>query len=132
MSGLDEISFDLTDDERDVLRAGLREWGGPARCTNELAIAMGFASIRDLFTDGKRISAAIAARAPMSAVDWARALLATEIVFASALVGARWDWSATTGWSDEETLTILDGLRRKMIRTLRPVIGAGLGTRPVK
>jgi hypothetical protein len=132
MVALDKISFDLTDDERDVLRHGLMEWGGPARCTEELAIGMGFVSVLDLLTDGERIRAAIAVHAPLPVVDWARALLATEIVFASNLVGSGWDWSITSGRSDEETLTILRGLQKKLTATLRPVIGAGLGTRSVE
>src|SRR2546421_13536 len=38
----DVLSPDLDDVERQMLRWGVIEWGGPARCTDELAIAMGF------------------------------------------------------------------------------------------
>ncbi|WP_297627024.1 hypothetical protein [Nocardia sp.] len=38
------IEIDLSDDERDVLRCGLSEWGGPARCSDALAVAMGVQS----------------------------------------------------------------------------------------
>lgn len=34
-----EIGADLTDQERDLLPRGVIEWGGPARCTEELALA---------------------------------------------------------------------------------------------
>lgn len=37
----DCIHVDLTDGEREVLRAGIVEWGGPVRVTQELAVAMG-------------------------------------------------------------------------------------------
>jgi len=50
----DLIAIDLTDDERAVLRAGLVEWGGPARVTQELAIAMGFRDQDNLIAEGDR------------------------------------------------------------------------------
>jgi hypothetical protein len=126
--GTDDVSFDLTEDERAVLRAGLLEWGGPARCTEELAVGMGFASVGDLFAEGDRLRAALANYEPMSRLDWARTLLATEIVFASDLVGSGWDWSITTGFSDDHTLAVLRGLQRKLIGSLRPIVGNGLGS----
>jgi hypothetical protein len=43
-----EIGADLTDQERELLARGVIEWGGPARCTEELALAMGFASVADI------------------------------------------------------------------------------------
>ncbi|MFD2091298.1 hypothetical protein [Blastococcus deserti] len=53
-------------------------------------------------------------RQPLTRRDWARALLATEIVFASNLVGSGLDWSSTTGLSDEETIALLRTLQRKI------------------
>ena len=82
------IQFRLTDEERRVLRAGLGEWGGPAHCTEELAQAMGFRGIRDLFDDGHRIAVAIVDGLHLSRTDWTRALLATEIVFMSNVVSS--------------------------------------------
>jgi hypothetical protein len=46
--------------------------------------------------------------------DWRRALLATEIVFASDVVGAGTDWPITTGLSDQETITILRVIQTKI------------------
>lgn len=98
------VEYDLTALEREVLRQGLLQWGGPAYCTEELAVAMGFASISNLFTDGDRIRTALEDSHPMKHIDWGRALLATEIVFISNAVGAGLDWEIVTGISDSETL----------------------------
>jgi len=124
------IQFRLTDEERAVLRAGLYEWGGPAHCTEELARAMGFQGIRDLFDERKRIAVAIVEGQPLSRTDWTRALLATEIVFMSNVIGAGLDWSIATGFSDTRTLEVIRGLQRKIVTA--GVIGRAFGTRPRK
>jgi hypothetical protein len=63
-------------------------------------------------------------------MDWARALLATELAFASEVVGSGYEWSTTTGWSDDTTVKILRSTQLKLIRTVSPLVGRGLGTRP--
>ena len=73
------MTLSLTDDERHLLDRGLVEWGGPARCTDALATAMGFESVRDLFDQSARIRLALGSGKPLSAWDWTRMLLATEI-----------------------------------------------------
>lgn len=125
------VDPDLTDDERLLLRLGLREWGGPARCTEELATAMGFRGALDMFSEGDRLSALIAAGEPMSRLDWCRTLIATEIVFVSNVMGSGQDWSITTGISDIETLSTLRGLQGKLAREAKVnwLVGHGLGTR---
>ncbi|MGN6330335.1 MAG: GNAT family N-acetyltransferase [Motilibacteraceae bacterium] len=115
MDGAEELDLPLSRDERAVLRAGLVEWGGPARCTEELALAMGFASVADLHQTGAVLAEAIRAGRPLSPRDWSRALLATEIVFASDLVGSGVEWATTTGLGDEETLRQLRSLQRKIL-----------------
>ncbi len=124
------IQLDLSDREIEVLRSGLVEWGGPARVTQELAVAMGFEDQADLFRDGDRLIEALQAREPLSALDWARTILATEIVFASNLVGSGRDWAITTGLSDAETLASLREIQRKVPRAVYAVFGRELGTRP--
>jgi hypothetical protein len=126
----ERIQLGLTDGERSILRSGLIEWGGPARVTQELAVAMGFRDQADLFRDGDRLIQALAADAPMTPLDWARVILATEIVFASDLVGSGCDWSITTGFSDEETLRSLREIQRKLPSAVYSVLGRELGTRP--
>lgn len=122
------VQFRLSGEERRVLRAGLIEWGGPANCTDELAVAMGFQSLPDLFTEGGRIGDAIIEGRPLSRTDWTRALLATEIVFVSNVMGSGWDWPITTGFDDESTINILRSLQRKIVTG--GVVGVTLGTRP--
>jgi hypothetical protein len=39
----------LAEDEIRLLRRALLEWGGPARCSDQLAVGMGFAGAQDLF-----------------------------------------------------------------------------------
>lgn len=124
------VQLNLTDDERAVLRAGLVEWGGPTRVTQELAVAMGFRDQADLFLEGDRIKGALEDREPLTPLDWARTVLATEIVFASNLVGSGRDWSITTGFGDVETLALLRAIQGKVPRSVFEVIGTELGTRP--
>lgn len=119
------VQLDLTRDERRVLELGLIEWGGPAACTNEMALAMGFTGVVDLFADGSRLTNSIRDDAPLTPRDWTRALLATEIVFASNVLGSGLDWRSTTGFDDVVTIGLLRSLQRKLIG-LRDVPG----TRP--
>lgn len=89
--------IDLTDEERELLRRGLLEWGGPARCTEAMAVAIGFSSVTDLLDEGRRIADDLLAGRALMKNDWRRALLATEIVFVSDVLGSGVDWSTTTG-----------------------------------
>lgn len=116
------VAIDLADDEREVLRCGLAEWGGPASCTDALAVAMGFQNVTDLFEQGRRLRSALVGGEPLSAKDWRRTVVATEIVFASDVFGSGVDWSITTGFSDEETIKILRRLQRKVGRRLRDAL----------
>jgi hypothetical protein len=92
---------------------------------------MGFNSVDAFFEDGPRLEAAIVDGSPLSLIDWARALVATEIVFASNVFGGGRDWLPVTGWSDERTIQILRQVQRKLLR-VKLVVGHGLGTRPDK
>ncbi|MCX4964508.1 hypothetical protein OHA98_06675 [Streptomyces sp. NBC_00654] len=120
----------LTDEESRLLQQGLAEWSGPARCTEEFAVAMGFDGTEDLHRRGIAIRGALAAREPLAPMDWARALLATELAFASEVVGSGYGWSTTTGWPDDLTVRVLRNTQLKLIRTVGPLVGRGLGTRP--
>lgn len=108
-------AYNLTDDERELLWRGLLEWGGPASPTNSMAVAMGFRDVKDLLKEGSRIRADISEGRPLTYADWRRALLATEIVFASDVVGSGVDWSTTTGLEDEETIRMLRSIQRKIV-----------------
>jgi hypothetical protein len=122
------LSPDLDDVERRMLRWGVIEWGGPARCTDEMAIAMGFSSVQDLFDSTDRLAGAVGSGAPLAAADWLRVLLATEIVFASNTVGSGLEWSITSGLSDEESLAALRSVQTKLAG-IGNLLGVAFGTR---
>jgi hypothetical protein len=82
---------------------------------------MGFRSGEDLRRGkGRELREALRRGEHLTREDWRRTLLATEIVFASDVVGAGMDWSITTGLSDEETIKVLRTIQRKIGRALRP------------
>ena len=128
MEAADVLSPDLTEAERQLLRWGIIEWGGPARCTDEMAVAMGFLSVQDLFDSTDRLAHSIESGAPLTALDWVRVLLATEIVFASNTIGSGLDWPITSGMSDEESLALLRSVQHKLVGVGR-LIGVAFGTR---
>lgn len=82
---------------------------------------MGFAGVQDLFAQSDRLIEAIEGRHPLSRWDWTRALLATEIVFASDVMGSGVEWPITTGLDDTQTLRTLRALQRKLALTLVPL-----------
>lgn len=122
------IQVPLTYPERHILRSGLVEWGGPAQCTEEFAIAMGFKSVADLHVETMLLVSRLDAHEPLSGVDWVRALVATEVVFASDVVGSGSDWVHTVGVTDVETIALLRALQRKI--PIAGVLGIAFGTRP--
>ncbi|RKR73404.1 hypothetical protein [Frondihabitans australicus] len=113
------FDLDLTGEERALLRRGLNEWGGPARPTDALAVMLGFADKNDLWRSGEYLRKLLQAQESMTATDWHRILFAVEVVFVSDRWGSGWDWSITTGFSDEATIGILRSIQRKLSRRLR-------------
>ena len=109
------MTVDLTADERELLAQGLFQWGGPAAPTDALAVAMGFADVRDLRTASQRIGSAIRQGTPVTASDLRRALVATEIVFSSDVFGAGVEWETVTGLTDQATISLLRTLQRKLV-----------------
>lgn len=99
-----------------MLRAALLEWGGPAKPTEQLALAMGFQGLEGLSRDVMTLREALKEGVPLSREDWQRVLLATEIVFASDVVGSGLDWPITTGVPDAEAIALLRAMQRKMPR----------------
>jgi len=80
---------------------------------------MGFRGSEDLWQgEGRDLREAVRQGEHLTREDWRRTLLATEIVFASDVVGAGMDWSITTGLSDEETIRVLRTIQRKISRAL--------------
>ena len=109
------VAVELTGAEVEVLVAGLRQWSGPAACTEEFATAMGFRGVDGLLKDAARLIADLEAEHPLTPVDWARAILATEVAFASDAVGAGVEWGTVTGLTDEHTIGVLRALQRKLV-----------------
>ena len=112
----EKFDVPLSKDERDLLAQGLLQWDGPATCTEELAVAIGFKSVDGLRIEAKRICGDLRDLRPLSQLDWTRTLLSTEIMFASDMMGAGVEWPTVTRFSDEETIVLLRGLQRKLIK----------------
>ncbi len=130
-SATELVAIDLTPEERDLLSHGLLHWGGPAHCTEEMAVALGFLSVADLLAETKRLSGALAASQPLALLDWMKALIAVEVVFVSNVVGAGTDWSIVTPFPDDETIRALRSIQRKFRTTgAYSLVGNGFGTRP--
>ncbi len=108
------IEVGLSGAERRVLSRGLMEWGGPAHCTGAMAVAMGFSSVPSLLAEGRQIASVLESGRPLTRRDWTRALLATEIVFISDVLGSGTEWPTTTGLDDAGTLQSLRSIQRKL------------------
>jgi predicted Abi (CAAX) family protease len=119
------IAVDLTEPDRVLLVRGLNQWGGPARCSEPLAMAMGFDDLSSFRHEQRRLIEALKRNMPLSPKDWLRSLAATEITFASSVLGSALDWRICTGLADDETLKVLRGLQQRLLPTL-----AHLGRKP--
>jgi hypothetical protein len=113
----------LSGGEISLLRRALLEWGGPARCSDRLAIGMGFASSQNLLEECRRLRDALRDSTPLAPADWARTLLAVEIVFVSDLAGSGVEWQTTTGLGDEMTILMLRSIQRKLARVVAAYYG---------
>ena len=102
-----QTALDLEPDEREMLILGLRDWGGPASGSDALAVAMGFADMRDLRAEARTLMDAIGRREPLSVRGWTRALVATEFAFASSVLGTGPDeWFAINGGPGEHWIGV--------------------------
>jgi len=116
MPNTEPVHVQLNADERAVLRAGLLDWGGPARPTDALAVAMGFTDAAALPREAWALWEHIDRSSSLTAEAWRRVLLAVEVVFVSDVVGSGLDWRFTSGFSDAKTIEVLRGLQRKLPR----------------
>lgn len=117
MAGEHEV--ELSERERYVLSRGLREWGGPAYATDEVARVIGFNSVDELYTEAGRIGDALMAGQALSTADWRATIIATEIAFISWTLGAAHDWQTVTGLTDEETLPLIRSAQSKLRDAIR-------------
>ena len=116
MSDDARVPVSLDEMELRFVRVALLEWGGPARPTDGLAVAMGFTSAARMSSEAWELWERIEAGEALTATDWRQVLLAVEVVFASDVVGSGLDWRITSGISDEESIAVLRGLQRKLPR----------------
>lgn len=120
----------LDEDEIYVIRRSLLEWGGPAWCTEEYALAMGFETFERLCSNCVELSRKLESDEPLESVEWARSLLAAEVVFVSTVMGSGLDWRTTTGLSDEWTLKSIRKVQRKLSKIIVPITFSEIGTKP--
>lgn len=111
----EHLSLTLTKEEIGVLRQGLLQWGGPAPGADGLAVTMGFEDRLDLYRQATRIAEALSTGEPLTRLDWTRALVSTEVNFASDVLGAGYEWNIVTGFDDLTTLRLLRGLQSKLM-----------------
>lgn len=110
-----KLNVVLSADEREFLIQGLVQWGGPATCTDDIARVIGFSGEADFRAGAKRIVGMLREASPMSGEDWTRALVATELVYASDRYGAGVEWETVSGWGDVESIHMLRGLQRRLV-----------------
>ncbi len=110
------VAINLTSRERDLLRAGILDWGGPAHCTDDLAQEMGFKNVADLFNQGYRLRETLRFNEPLTVADWRRSLVAAETCFMSPL-GSTIDWETTTGFSRDDAKLFIQ-LHQKLAGSL--------------
>jgi hypothetical protein len=116
-SGQDLVTVALTDDERYLLTVGISDWDeiAPARATDAIAQAMGYADAKDLCdVTGPRLAAAIRKGEALTRGDWVRALAAAEIAFASDVLGTGSEWTVINGGQEEFWIVVLRRLQAKL------------------
>ena len=112
MDSAELVHIDLTDDERVLLVQGLNEYGGPGRGAPLLTPLVGLSTAGEFDQLRYRLMTAIEHGGALSDLDWARALVLTEISWASDLLGSGIDFS--TSMRDEKAIVVLRGLQRKI------------------
>jgi hypothetical protein len=107
------VGVELSDDERQLLLTGLMEYGGPGAGATVLAPLVGAQGLDEFFELTDRLSASIRGGEPLSGLDWTRALVLTEICWASDVLGAASEFGSNM--SDERALAALRSLQRKLV-----------------
>lgn len=109
------VNVPLAEEERELLAEALHQWGGPTRPTDAVARVIGFNDVETMHSEGRRIRQLLREGGSLTKLDWQRALVALEIVWASNFYGAANDWEGVTvGWPDERTLPTLRSIQRQL------------------
>ena len=77
-----------------------------------LAPLLGLSTVDEFWTLTDRLMNAVRAKAPLSDLDWARALFLTEICWASYVIGAGLDFG--TNFRDEKAAPLMRSIQRKV------------------
>lgn len=108
------VRVNLSPEERLFLLEGLRQWGGPAYPTEELAVAMGFLGMDDMRTQRERMARQLDDGVAMTRLDWTRMLVCAEVIFASDVFGAGVEWEIVTPLDDQSSIALLRAVQRKL------------------
>jgi hypothetical protein len=112
MSADGVVTIELSDAERDFMFRNLGEWDGPARGTALLLSMFGLSTTNALRDMARRLGKAIRGGIALTNLDWARALVLTEIAWGSDLLGAGLD--ANTRSFDVEAVGLLRSIQYKI------------------
>lgn len=107
------LDVDLTGEERGLLLTCLRDWSQPVPGWQLVAPMVGNKSIDEFLEQTSRLTSALEKGDSLSELDWLRALVLTEIGWASQPLGPRRTGAARMG--DEQALTALRSLQRKIV-----------------
>lgn len=111
------VDVELTDDERQLLVLGLNEYLGPAAGAPVLAPLVGLATETEFIQLINRLMAAIKQRNALSDLDWAHALVLTEISWGSSLLGAGIEFASNM--PDEKAAPLMRSLQYKLVTARR-------------
>jgi hypothetical protein len=104
------VTIDLTDDERNLMVHGLNEYFGSGKQgARLLAPVMGVSTVDEFHDLVMRLRVSIDRRNALSDLDWARALLLTEISWASDLAGSGIDFA--TNIRDEQAAPLMRSIQ---------------------
>jgi hypothetical protein len=113
MTAPELVTIALTDDERQLVVLSLNEYFGAARKGWPLLIPLLGLSTPDEFRVlVHHLMDALEHKEPLPDLDWARALLLTEICWASDLLGAGIEFA--TNIRDEKATPLLRSIQRKI------------------
>jgi hypothetical protein len=112
------VTIDLTDAERRLMYLAINEYSGLAKYGKPLlAPLFGASTIDEFDATLHQLRSAVENSEPLSDLDWARALLLTEISWASDLLGAGTEFE--TNIDDDTALPLLRSLQYKISNAKR-------------
>ena len=104
----------LSEEARKLLELGTGLWGGPEYGADLVASMLGLPDEPSLHELARSLRRSLRAWPHVSeGVLW-RALLLTEVLFASDVAGMGRQWATVSGWSDQKTLEVMRDLQRHM------------------